>query len=190
MVTVTADLAPDYTGTLANTGTVSSATPDPNPVNNSATATAGSTASSDVSVVKTMTPTTPVPGAPITFSLAVHNDGPSTALGVVVGDRLNAAIGDVTATADNGATCTLAGGNVLSCPVGAIPPSGDVTVTVTGTLAPDFTGQLTNTATADSPTADPDTSNNSSTVTGVAAPWPTSRSPRPWCRRSPCPASR
>ena len=59
---------------------------------------------------------------------------------------------------------------MLSCPVGAIPPNGDVTVTVTGTLAADFTGQLTNTATADSPTADPDTSNNSSTVTGVAAP--------------------
>ncbi len=169
VVTVTADLAPDYTGTLANTGTVTSQTPDPNPVNNSATATAGSTASADVSVVKTMSPTTPVPGAPITFSLAVHNDGPSTATGVVVGDRLIPAIGAVTATADNGATCTLAGGNAVSCPVGAVVPGDDVTVTVTGTLAADFTGQLTNTATADSPTADPDTSNNSSTVTGVAA---------------------
>ena len=61
-------------------------------------------------------------------------------------------------------------GNAVACPVGSLAPAAVATVTVTGTLRSDFTGTLSNTATASATTPDPDTTNNSATVTGSAAP--------------------
>ncbi|MGG5258682.1 CARDB domain-containing protein [Phycicoccus avicenniae] len=169
VITVTADLDPDFTGTLENTGSVTATTPDPVPANNSATATAGSSATADLTLTKAMSPTAPIPGSAVTFTLTARNEGPSTAVGVVVTDRLDPAIGAVTATADDGTVCTVDGGE-LSCPVGTLEPATEVTVTVTGTLATGFTGQLTNTGTVGATTPDSDPSNNSDTVQGVAAP--------------------
>ncbi|MBB2987761.1 DUF7507 domain-containing protein [Terracoccus luteus] len=169
VVTVEAMLSPDFDGQLTNTAVVAADTVDPNPANNTATATAGSAASADVSVTKAVSPAAPVPGAAVTFTVTARNAGPSTAAGVVVADVLDPRLADVTATADDGTACR-PDGSSLSCPVGALPVGGVVTVTVTATLAPDAVGQLTNTATADSPTTDPDTSNNSDTVTASLAP--------------------
>ena len=66
----------------------------------------------------------------------------------------------MTATADNGTTCTLSDSNALSCAIGSIAPGGAVTVSVTATLAPTFTGTLSNTASATATTPDPNTTNN------------------------------
>ena len=168
---MTADLAPDYTGTLANTGTVSSPTPDPNPVNNSATATAGQHRLVGHLGRQDDEPDDPGPGCTDHVQprrpqrRPVHRGGGRR--------RRPAERRDRSRHGHRRQRHDLHAGRWQRAQLPASArsrPNGDVTVTVTGTLAADFTGQLTNTATADSPTADPDTSNNSSTVTGVAAP--------------------
>lgn len=135
-VTVTGTLAPGFTGVLTNTARASSSVPDPDTTNNASTVSGSSSPAADLSLTKSMSPTAPIPGSAISYTITVRNAGPSTATGVAVADQLNAAITSVTATADNGTTCTLSGSNVLSCPLGSVPPGGVVTVSVTGTLAP------------------------------------------------------
>ncbi len=168
-VTVEGTLRPDFTGTLSNTATVSTATPDPEGSNNTATASGVSSASADLSIVKTLSPTAPVPGEPVRFTLAVRNDGPSTATGVTVSDDLATAVTGASATSTAG-SCSVNAGNALTCALGSLAPSGTVSVSVVGTLAPAFTGVLTNLARVSSPVADPDSSNNTSSVSGSSAP--------------------
>ncbi len=91
-VTVTATLSSGATGDLTNTAEVSSATDDPNPANNTATATATTVPAADLSITKTMSPVTPVPGRPVTFTLTVRNNGPSDAAGATVTDALDPAL--------------------------------------------------------------------------------------------------
>ena len=134
--------------------------------------------SADLSVTKSLSPAAPIPGSAVTFTIAVDNAGPSRAAAATVSDQLDPALGDVTATVDNGGSCTVDADHLLECTLGDLDPGDDVvTVTVTATLAADFTGTLSNTATVDSPTADPVEDNNTDTVTGIAPLRPTSRSP-------------
>ena len=110
--------------------------------------------SADVSIAKSLTPTVPVPGQQVRFTLAVRNAGPSTATGVTVADQLNTALLGASATTTAG-TCTINGSNALACSLGSVAPNATVTVTVTATLSPSFMGTLSNTATVSSPTPDP-----------------------------------
>ncbi len=169
LITIIARVAPDFTGTLTNAATVATTTDDPNPVNDTAIATGGSTSSADLSIVKTVSPTAPVPGSAVTFTLLVSNDGPSTATQVVLTDRVSPVISAVTAVADSGRPCTLDGGSV-TCTLGALRPTDQVVVTISGTLSPDSVGQISNTATISASTSDPDPTNNSATVSALTAP--------------------
>ena len=56
------------------------------------------------------------------------------------------------------------GDGLLRCELGDLAPGGVAVVSVTATVAPDALGDLENTATVDSPTADADTDDRSSTV--------------------------
>ncbi len=135
VVTVSGTLRPDFTGSLSNTATVSATTPDPDTTNNSATVAGTAAPSADVSIVKTLSPSVPVPGQQVSFILAVRNNGPSTATGVAVADQLTTGITGASATTTTG-SCAVNPTNALSCALGPLAPTGTATITVTGTLAP------------------------------------------------------
>ena len=157
-VTVTATLAADFTGTLSNTATVASPTADPVADNNTDTVTGIAAPSADLSITKSMTPDRPgARASEVTYTLTVDNAGPSTATGVTVADQLDPALTDVTVTTEPGHAATRSvPATPLSCSLGAVDPAdGPVTITVTATLAPTFTGTLSNTATVAEPHAGP-----------------------------------
>ena len=148
--------------------TVTSATTDPDPDNNRASATTVLATEADLTITKTVTPDPPVPGAPVSFTLTVQDNGPSTAVDAVVTDPLNPAVLAPSAASSAG-TCALPSG-VATCELGSLKPGATpVTITVSGTLDPSFSGALSNTATITSATADPDLANNAATVTAPAA---------------------
>ena len=118
VVTASALLDPSFTGTLSNTATVSSPTPDPVADDNTDTATGEAAPSADLSIVKTVSPAAPLPGARVTFRLAVDNEGPSTATDVTVTDALPAGLSGISATSGAGTCDPVGDDRVLTCHLG------------------------------------------------------------------------
>lgn len=164
-ITLAGDLPADFTGTLTNTATVASPTADPTTSNNSATVSGTAAANANVGITKTVSPSNPVPGNDVTWTIVVGNTGPSMARDVVVRDNVNDAITGLTATSP----CTIATGNDVTCDLGDLDPGDQVVLTLSGGVPPDFTGQLSNTATVASPT-DNTPANNTSTANPTTAP--------------------
>ncbi|UFN45121.1 DUF11 domain-containing protein [Nocardioides okcheonensis] len=166
-ITLTAGLPAGATGRLDNTATVSSPT-DTTPGNNTATATSTPVGQADVSITKTVTPATPVPGRPVTWTVTVRNDGPSTARNVVVRDDVDDTVTGLTAgTGSTPNPCSVATGNDVTCALGDLGPGTTVTITLTAGLPAGATGRLDNTATVSSPT---DTTPDNNTVTATSTP--------------------
>lgn len=163
--TITVTTPPATTTTLSNTATVSAATPDPNPANNSASAsTVVSQNPADLSITKTANaPSGTLPNAPLTYTLAVANLGPSTANGVSVTDTLPANTTFVSASTTQG-SCT--GTTTVVCSLGTMTSGANATITINVTVGPAL-GPITNTATVASTNVDPDPNpaNNTSTAT-------------------------
>ena len=92
--TVNATVAPNATGTLVNTATVtkSVAQLECNFANNSATDTDNLTPQVDLSVTKTDGLTTIDAGSPTIYTISVGNSGPSDAVGATVADTFPAAL--------------------------------------------------------------------------------------------------
>jgi uncharacterized repeat protein (TIGR01451 family) len=156
--------APPTVATLVNTATVSSTTVDPTPANNTSTNTLNVVASADLSISKTTSTATAFGGNPISYTIAVTNNGPTPATSVSVTDTLQAGATFVSATG-TGWTCN-AVANVVTCTtptlnVGAAPPI-TLTINAPATNSPTT---LVNTATVSSATPDPVPANNSSTST-------------------------
>jgi uncharacterized repeat protein (TIGR01451 family) len=102
-------------------------------------------------------------GAPVTYTLAVTNNGPTSASSVSVTDPLPAGSGFVSATGA-GWSCGFASGTVTcTTPTLALGPAAPITLVIT---APPVTKSSTiaNTATVSSSTSDPVPGNNSSTA--------------------------
>ncbi len=167
-ITITGSLPAGYTGALDNTATVTSPT-DTTPDNNSATSTGTAQPHADVSITKTRTSGTPIPGRPISWDIVVTNSGPSVARDVTVADDAVDALTGLTATATVGTTCDVAAGNQVTCTIGDLAPGSSTTITITGSLPAGYTGTLDNTATVTSPT-DTTPDNNTATSTGTAQP--------------------
>ncbi|WP_299921853.1 hypothetical protein [uncultured Nocardioides sp.] len=168
-VTITGSVPPAYTGDVDNTATVASPT-DTNTANNSSATQGTAEPSADLSITKTATPAVPVPGTEMTWTLTVTNAGPSVATGVVVRDDVADALTGVSASSDRSPEpCSVASGNVVTCPVPTMAVGATLTVTITGRLPADFTGDLDNTATVSSP-VDDRTGNNSASTSGTATP--------------------
>lgn len=149
---------------LTNTAKVSSDTPDPDESNNTGTSTVTRSAPSADLVVTKATLTKPVvAGEPITYQIKVRNDGPSDAEAVQLKDVVPSALTGVTADTSAG-LCTVSSGQV-TCPLGDLPAGSTATVTVTGLVSAKAIGELTNSATAESATPDPDASNNTGRTT-------------------------
>ena len=162
--TVTGTVAPGATGTLVNTATVTapSGVTDPNPANNSATDTDTLTPETDLAITKTDSADPVNPGDPLSYSLAVINDGPSDATGVTITDTLPAGVTFVSSV-PGPPTCSFTGGTV-SCGLGAMVAGAGSSVTINVTVNPGANGMLVNTATVSGSETDPDTSNNTASA--------------------------
>ncbi|MFC4820680.1 DUF7507 domain-containing protein [Dokdonella ginsengisoli] len=162
-VNATYAIPPGQSGTIANTASVTSPTPDPDGGDNTSTVTTGLSASADVSVTKSGPATVPAAGT-VTYTLVVSNAGPSDANGTTVSDPLPAGLSNaaVNCSASGGAVCGAFDTSVAGT-LTTLPPGGSATITITAT-APDDAATLSNTATVAPPpgTTDPDPSGNTS----------------------------
>jgi uncharacterized repeat protein (TIGR01451 family)/LPXTG-motif cell wall-anchored protein len=171
-ITITADVGQTVLdgSVLTNTATVSTTTPGDDPDNNTDTADVTVDAEADLALTKVTDPasTTVIAGERATWTIAVSNAGPSAAQApITVTDTLPAGFsfvvngGPWTCTpAGQDLTCVLDGGAPLAA--GADAPDLTVTALVEPTTLP---GDYVNTAEVDSPTVDPDPSNNGDTAT-------------------------
>ncbi|MFE3501846.1 hypothetical protein [Kitasatospora sp. NPDC059160] len=145
--TLTGTLDAGATVTPVNTATVTGG-PDPSTPTHTAVASPSSSPSAQarLTVAKVLVTNPVVPGAPIEWQVTVTNDGPSTARGVVVTDRVPAGVSGATMTGPGGASCTVADGTA-TCPAVEIPVGRTLTWTLRGTLDPASTVTPANTVT-------------------------------------------
>jgi uncharacterized repeat protein (TIGR01451 family) len=172
----------DVGSTLTNVATISSATADLNPANNSDTETTQVSAPvTDLSATKTDAPDPVTAGDNLTYTLTISNNGPSDGKNVVVSDEVPSNTTFVSFSQTDGAPFDLSS-----------PPAGS-TGTVTATIAVFPTGTtatftlvvnvdsttpndtvITNTVTVSNTTEDTDLANNTDTeTTQVLAPFET-----------------
>jgi uncharacterized repeat protein (TIGR01451 family) len=117
---------------------------------NSDSVTVVSTTSADLALTKTLTTAGPFSaGQPVSFTIAVTNNGPATATNVQVTDVPT----NLTITNVSGGGCA-----ALPCTIPSIAPAATVNVTVTATIV--AAGAFGNSATADGDQPDPDTTDN------------------------------
>jgi uncharacterized repeat protein (TIGR01451 family) len=135
---------------IQNTATTSSGTPDPAPANNAATASASlSGRVANLTVTKNDGTTTVVPGHQTTYTITVSNSGPSNATGISVQDLVTALTGATwTCTASGAGSCAAPSGSGSINTTVNLPASTAATFVLKGTVPPDATGTLTNTAEA------------------------------------------
>ena len=131
---------------LTNLATVSGDQPDPDPANNQATANMEVPPFVNLRMTKSASNTSPGAGSDVTYTIAVSNDGPNTATGVILRDPLPNGLTYVSSTAAQG-SCG-ASANLVTCALGSLPAGGSTMVTITARTGSD-TGNtnITNTAT-------------------------------------------
>ena len=176
---------PNQPGMFTNTATrTSSATPDPNPTNDSGSATGAAGLVADLSITKTDNLDTALAGQNITYVIVVANAGPSPVSGARVVDTFPTILTGVTWTcvAVPGSRCvaaqpdqgsngqTTSGQGAIDLAVDFLPAGGSMTFTATGLLSPSatqITNVLSNTGTVDPPAGvmDPNLANNTATDT-------------------------
>lgn len=163
-IEVTGTVVPSPPASFENTATVAGGG-DASPENNTAVdfLPVPPTAS-DLSIVKTVDPSTALPGQRITFALKIENAGPSTATGVTVSDALPAGLTDVTASPSQG-TCPTVTVSSVACSLGSLVVDGTATVTISATVNGDDETGLINTAVVEGDQADPRPENNTSSAT-------------------------
>lgn len=149
-------------GTLTLEATVTSSTVDPSPLNNiaveSTAVSGGGGGMADISLLKTDSADPIAPGATLTYSLAVLNNGPDDALNVVLVDTLPAGLSGAVTTG-----CAESPGGVGGCSLGTVEAGSSKSVTLTVTVDAVAGTTLNNTATVSSDTEDPNFANNTAT---------------------------
>ena len=132
---------PTIPGLATSVATVGSTAVNPNPVNNTASAsTMVDLPTADLSVSMTAFPTSLLQGGQVTFTIVVTNNGPFAATGVVLTNLLPANVNYVSSTTSQG---FILGGGTLAT-LGTLPFGSNAVVTVT--VSPTTTGNVTDTA--------------------------------------------
>jgi len=160
VVGVVASNVPDGT-VVNNNATISSDVADPNNANNSATAAVTVHANADLAIVKTSDKLLYKPSSVITYTISVTNNGPSDALAVVVTDNLPTTMQAIYQSDTGGCTKS---GLILTCNLGTMPV-GTSKSFIMRELVKGSKGLVSNTASVNSSTLDPNSLNNSSTRT-------------------------
>ncbi len=138
--------------------------------NNSSSATTALTPIFDVVVDKTVNNPTPAIGAAVVYTVAVNNEGPSDASGIILTDSIPAGLTFVSATM-NGQAGTVSGTNVVF-PAIALASGASQTATLNFTVANTASGTITNTASVPGMAAagEDDITNNSDTAVITVTP--------------------
>ena len=175
--TATSSLAVNSSGTFTLVLQVNAGTPSGTSITETATATAtnivpslttntasatvivANANSADLAIVKTATPNPATEGTPLTYSLAVTNNGPAPATNVTVTDSLPSTVTYLSSTSTLG-TCSEAGGTV-TCLLGTMANAASATITIL--TIPGQPGVISNTAIAIADQTDPNPANNTST---------------------------
>lgn len=124
--------------------------------------------SADLSIVKELA-TNIVAGENATYTLQVHNAGPSIATDVVVVDTMPAGLTFIGIDETDVAECVDAAG-VVTCTLAEPLAAGEsATLTMQVAVAADVLGDVVNTATVSSTTPDPNPENNTDDATGPTA---------------------
>src|SRR6185437_1701794 len=162
VITATVDSSTANNTVLHNTASVSSSTADPVSANNSASAQTTVNTQADLSITKVDSPDPVLAGNQLTYTLTVHNGGPSDAQAVSVTDALPAGLTGATYTVDGGVSNPWSG----SASVGVVGAGGTKTVVVTATVDPSTANNavLHNTASVSSSTSDTTPGNNSASA--------------------------
>lgn len=100
-------------------------------------------------------------GKRLQYNATVTNAGPATASSTVFRDELPAGVTLVSATTSQG-SCTQADGTV-TCALGSVAQGASISLKIV--VTPSTVGSIVNTASVSSTTADPDGSDNASSVT-------------------------
>jgi len=151
----------EASGTIENTATVTSETPDPDPANNKSTDKTNVVGEADLEIEKTASRSPAIAGEPLTYKLAVTNKGPSDATNVKVTDVLPEGL---TYESSSAGCSYTEGTRTLTCTTASLAAGAKTTFEVTALVDPEKTGTLENTARVESETPDPHEENNKSTL--------------------------
>jgi uncharacterized repeat protein (TIGR01451 family) len=157
-LTATYSVPANYAGTtITNTANVSSSSPDANAANNSATAVTpiSATGVADLAISKSG-PAQVSPRETIEYGIFLANAGPSPATNVVVTDPITAGLSFVS----NSGACT----TPFPCTIASIPAGGFATI-VSRYIVTANSGTISNAASVSSSDSDPNSANNTSSVT-------------------------
>jgi uncharacterized repeat protein (TIGR01451 family) len=169
-------------GALTNTATIGHSDQfDPNPDNNSSSVTETGISppappppdpspapplppplpppEADVTLTKQVNQSDPIFGTPVTYTLIVHNNGPTTATDVVATDTMPAGLMFMTTVPSQGSFNPGSG----QWTIGTLPNGATVTLQITDLVA--AIGPITNAASVTARESDPDPANNVSSVT-------------------------
>ncbi|MEO8502733.1 MAG: ExeM/NucH family extracellular endonuclease [Acidobacteriota bacterium] len=172
--TLTVAVDPSVTdGTvISNTATVASATTDPTPGNELATATTTVTAAADLSVTKVGTPDPVSAGGDITYTITVNNAGPSNAASAALSDPLPASTTFVSLASPGGWSCTTPAVGVngtVSCSNTSLGLGNAVFTLVVHVDSQVGGSTISNTVTVSTSTSDPGSGNDSATATTLVS---------------------
>ena len=156
--TVTIVVIPNTTGDLTNTAIVTGSVGDLDTADNTTSQTTTVNPAADLSLRKVEFPDPVLLGSDLTYTLTVNNNGPSEATGVTLTDTLPADVSFLSASA----SCVEAGGTV-TCAIGRIASGDSATVSIA--VSPTTLSTITNTARVTSNHGDPNTGDNTATVT-------------------------
>jgi uncharacterized repeat protein (TIGR01451 family) len=123
--------------------------------------------SADLSITKTASPSPVTSGGQLTYTLTVTNGGPNLAYSTSVSDPLPQGTGLASATTTKGSCAPPSQGSngSVNCLLGSLAAGESETITLTVNVTAPAGSTLANTATVGSATSDPNSSNNSATVT-------------------------
>jgi len=166
-------LASTPAGTIiANTASVTSATPDPTQPN-TATASGAASTQADLSITITDSPDPVAAGANLTYQVVVANAGPSDAINPTMSVLLDAQLGFSSVATPPGWTCTtpaIGASGTVACNATTIATGASAAFTIVsstrvGVLRPPGAVVISASATTGSGTPDPNTANNTASAT-------------------------